>query len=222
MCGLGKCRSDTCLPIAAGPSRVAAECARSGVQMNEDTNGDPLATRIPSSPPELATAAMPSNGVGGSGSGRLEVRCPNCHAPTEVAVDTTLTDLTCSACGSHFSLVDQSKATRMAPPLSQLGRFELIERLGVGGFGSVWKARDKELDRTVAIKIPRAGAITGIEQEQFFREARAAAQLRHPSIVSVHEVGRDGDSIYIVSDFVRGVTLGDWLTGQKLTSREAA
>jgi WD40 repeat protein len=152
----------------------------------------------------------------------LEVRCPNCHAPMEVAVDTALTDLTCPSCGSHFSLVDQSKATRMAPPLLKLGRFELIERIGVGGFGSVWKARDKELDRTVAIKIPRAGDMTAEEQEKFFREARAAAQLRHPNIVSVHEVGRDGDSVYIVSNFVRGVTLGDWLTGQQLTSREAA
>jgi serine/threonine protein kinase len=110
----------------------------------------------------------------------------------------------------------------MAPSLTKLGRFELIERIGVGGFGSVWKARDKELDRTVAIKIPRAVGMTPEQQEKFFREARAAAQLRHPSIVSVHEVGRDGDSVYIVSDFVRGVTLGDWLTGQKLTSREAA
>jgi serine/threonine-protein kinase len=155
-------------------------------------------------------------------SGSLEVRCPNCHQPTEVAADSTLTDLTCSACGSHFSLVDQSKTTRMAPSLTKLGRFELIERLGVGGFGSVWKARDKELDRTVAIKIPRQGAMSAEDQEKFFREARAAAQLRHPSIVSVHEVGRDGDNVYIVSDFVRGVTLGDWLTGQKLTSREAA
>jgi tetratricopeptide (TPR) repeat protein len=157
-----------------------------------------------------------------STSGRLEVRCPNCHQPTEVAADTTLTDLICSACGSHFSLVDQSQATRMAPSLTRLGRFDLIERLGVGGFGSVWKARDKELDRTVAIKIPRAGGMSPEQQEKFFREARAAAQLRHPRIVSVHEVGRDGDSVYIVSDFVRGVTLGDWLTGQKLTGREAA
>src|SRR4051812_24294885 len=155
-------------------------------------------------------------------SSSLEVRCPTCHAPTEVAVDTKLTDITCASCGDHFSLVNRSESTEMATSLSKLGRFDLIERLGVGGFGSVWKARDKELDRTVAIKIPRAGDMTAEEQEKFFREARATAQLRHPNIVSVHEVGRDGDSVYIVSDFVRGVTLRDWITGQQVTNREAA
>jgi serine/threonine protein kinase len=103
-----------------------------------------------------------------------------------------------------------------------MGRFELIARVGMGAFGSVWKARDKQLDRTVAVKIPRHSAMTPDEQEKFFREARAAAQLRHPNIVSVHEVGRDGDSLYIVSDFVHGATLGDWFGSQQLTSREAA
>ncbi|HEX2474208.1 MAG TPA: serine/threonine-protein kinase, partial [Lacipirellulaceae bacterium] len=190
---------------------------------DERTNADPEVTRpMGTAAYEVNRATSPRDAQPPSSSGRLEVRCPSCSVPMPVAVDTALTDLTCSACGSHFSLVDQSQATRMAPPLSKMGRFELIERLGVGGFGSVWKARDKELDRTVALKIPRHGAMTAEEQEKFFREARAAAQLQHPNIVSVHEVGRDGENVYIVSDFVRGVTLGDWLTGQQLTNREAA
>jgi hypothetical protein len=108
---------------------------------------------------------------------QLQVRCPSCHASVELAVDTSLTDVTCSTCGSQFSLINQNDASQLAPPLAMLGRFELISRLGMGAFGAVWKARDKELDRTVAIKIPRAGGMTAEEQEKFFREARAAAQL---------------------------------------------
>jgi WD40 repeat protein len=158
----------------------------------------------------------------GTGSGYLEVRCPSCHSPMEVPADTEFTDLTCPSCGSHFSIVNQGQPTEIAPPIVSMGRFELLERLGLGSFGTVWKARDKELDRTVAIKIPRQAGMTTQDQERFLREARAAAQLRHPNIVSVHEVGRDDDRVFIVSDFVRGVTLSDWLTGQQLTSREAA
>jgi tRNA A-37 threonylcarbamoyl transferase component Bud32 len=193
------------------------------------SNVDPLATSdfaadTPShSTNSKATLTMTnSRAATPSGSGRLEVRCPNCHAPTSVATDSALTELVCSSCGSNFSLVDNDAASRQAPPLAHMGRFELIARVGMGAFGSVWKARDKQLDRTVAIKIPRQSTMTAEEQEKFFREARAAAQLHHPNIVSVHEVGRDGDSLYIVSDFVHGVTLYDWLIGQQLISREAA
>ena len=52
------------------------------------------------------------------------------------------------------------------------------------------------------------------ESELFLREARAAAQLKHPGIVTVHEVGREEDTVYIVSDFIDGATLSDWITGQ--------
>jgi serine/threonine protein kinase len=86
----------------------------------------------------------------------------------------------------------------------------------------VWKARDTELDRTVALKIPRKGQLDPGETEQFLREARAAAQLRHANIVSVHEVGRDQDTVFIVSDFVEGATLADRLAAQRLSIRESA
>ena len=99
-----------------------------------------------------------------------------------------------------------------APVLQRLGRFEIVSRVGIGGFGTVWKARDTELDRTVAMKIPRKGQLDRDEVEQFLHEAKTAAQLRHPNIVPVHEIGREGDTIFIVSDLVRGVSLSDWLS----------
>ncbi|MFB3112156.1 MAG: serine/threonine-protein kinase, partial [Gemmatimonadales bacterium] len=152
----------------------------------------------------------------------LHIRCPHCHNPVELVAEAPLTDITCSSCGSHFSLLGDDHTTYTRPTVKKIGHFETIEHLGTGGFGTVWKARDTELDRTVALKIPRKEQLTAIETEQFLREARAAAQLRHPNIVTVYEVGREGDNVYIVSDFVRGVPLSDWLTGQQVTVREAA
>ena len=152
----------------------------------------------------------------------LHIRCPHCCNFVEVLTDTPYEEICCSTCGSNFSLVEREDVTRMAEPLKSIGRFDLVSRLGVGGFGTVWKARDRELDRTVAMKIPRRGQLSESEIDQFFREARAAAELRHTNIVPVHEVGRDGDTLFIVSDFIRGVTLTDWLTAHPVSSREIA
>ncbi|MEW4529948.1 protein kinase [Maioricimonas sp. JC845] len=152
----------------------------------------------------------------------MHIRCPHCRNPIELLDDVQITDVTCTSCGSSFSLVGSETMSYRPSTGEQVTHFQLLEELGTGAYGTVWKARDTELDRIVAVKIPRVVQLGPEETELFLREARAAAQLRHPNIVSVHEVGRDNDTIYIVSDFVDGLTLADWLTGQQPTMRETA
>ena len=153
----------------------------------------------------------------------VHVCCPHCHNPVEFSPNAELTRIECRSCGSNFSLLnDEGVETQSASVLRKMGHFELVEVLGRGAFGIVWKARDTVLNRTVAIKVPRQGQLTREETEKFIREARASAHLDHPNIVSVHEVGREGKSVYIVSDFVRGVALSDKLADKRMTSREVA
>lgn len=153
----------------------------------------------------------------------LRIRCPQCHNIVDVDPEADISgEISCVTCGSQFSLIDNPSDTYRAITVKSVAHFELIEQLGVGAFGSVWKARDTRLDRVVAIKIPRKESLTKEEAEQFLREARAAAQLRHPNIVAVHEVGRDADHIYLVSDLIRGVNLEEWLSGRGFSPPEAA
>ncbi len=152
----------------------------------------------------------------------LHIRCPHCREPVELLADTPSDEVSCKTCGSEFSLVGGDDDATDAPTLQSLGRFELVSRLGVGGFGTVWKARDTELDRVVALKIPRKGNLGPDETEHFFREARAAAQLRHANIVAVYEIGREGETVFIVSDYVPGVTLSDWMSGFRPSVNEIA
>ncbi len=153
----------------------------------------------------------------------MHIRCPHCRNPIEVLHDAPLHDITCPSCDSKFSLIAETETVSCSGSVNQkLNQFVLLETLGTGSFGTVWKAHDTELDRDVAVKIPRNTQLSGEETEQFFREARAAAQLRHPNIVSVHEVGREDGSVYIVSDYVPGVDLSNWLSVYHPTSREAA
>jgi WD40 repeat protein/tRNA A-37 threonylcarbamoyl transferase component Bud32 len=158
----------------------------------------------------------------------MQIRCPHCHHPVEV-LDEMLADVKCPSCGSDISLVSaDATAAHIPAEASQstvrkrLGHFELLNQVGIGGFGAVWKARDTVLDRIVALKVPRRGQLDAAEAEFFLRDARAAAQLRHPNIVSVHEVGRDGDTIFIASDYIEGPNLKEWLAAQPMTVREAA
>jgi WD40 repeat protein/tRNA A-37 threonylcarbamoyl transferase component Bud32 len=154
----------------------------------------------------------------------MQLSCPQCRNEVDIAAGFDGAEVICDSCGSSICI--PSEATRTATQSGepkQLGRFRLISLVGTGSFGRVYKAIDPELDRVVALKLPRAGMIDGTpELDRFLREARSTAQLRHPNIVAVHEVGHSEGLPYLVSDFVEGVTLSDRLTAGPFSAREAA
>jgi serine/threonine protein kinase len=98
-----------------------------------------------------------------------------------------------------------------------LDRYRLRRRLGTGGFATVWHARDERLDREVAIKIlPRERVAEG----RFEREARVAARLAHPGIVTLYEAAVDDEGAYLVSELVHGATLDRLLQTGRLSDRD--
>ncbi|MGW0813501.1 serine/threonine-protein kinase [Streptomyces viridiviolaceus] len=107
------------------------------------------------------------------------------------------------------------------------GRYRLLAKLGHGGMGTVWRAKDETVDREVAVKEPRVpDHLPERERDNAFermrREARAAARLDHPSVVSVHDVAVVDGRPWIVMELVRGRSLGDALQEGTLSAREAA
>ncbi|MBQ4577358.1 MAG: protein kinase, partial [Firmicutes bacterium] len=90
------------------------------------------------------------------------------------------------------------------------GRYELIERIGEGGMAVVYKAKDRLLNRFVAIKILKPEFTKDMKViESFRRESQAAASLSHPNIVNVYDVGKEGNIYYIVMELIEGSVLSD-------------
>jgi serine/threonine protein kinase len=97
---------------------------------------------------------------------------------------------------------------------AQLGRYVILEKLGAGGMGTVYKARDPELNRVVAVKCPRFdGSPDEVARrvQRFQREARAAAQVSHPHVCPIYDVGEQDGQPYVVMGFVDGQSLADRL-----------
>ena len=147
--------------------------------------------------------------------------CPSCHH-TVVTSELQSGSVHCDNCGNSFRL-ERVLLDSTIDEIRIVGRFQLLDRVGQGSFGTVWRARDTQLDRVVAVKIPHHHAIeAGLDAERLAREARVAAQLRHPGIVRLYEILIVSGLPVLVSDFIEGITLKELLAIRRLTFRETA
>ena len=107
-------------------------------------------------------------------------------------------------------------------PGQKLGPYEIILKLGAGGMGEVWKARDARLERTVAVKAMPADKLGDPDRcRRFLQEARAASALNHPNIVTIHDLLDEGGVNYIVMEYVAGRTLDDLIPSGGMRPQQA-
>src|SRR6266404_7225049 len=127
---------------------------------------------------------------------------------------------TCPACGTSFDTTNAEPLARVACPKCNekvrversFNNFVLIETLGVGGMGTVYKARDTLLDRFVALKLLRKDIEGGLDETaQLQQEARMAASVNHPNIIQVFSFGIDHEQFYLVMELVDHGSLDDFI-----------
>src|SRR5271166_1246364 len=104
-----------------------------------------------------------------------------------------------------------------------VGHYRVLEKIGAGGMGEVFRARDERLGRDVALKLIRPASSDNPDHlRRFEQEARAAAALNHPNILAIYDVGFEGTTPYIVSELLEGKTLRQRLLEGPLLARAAA
>jgi serine/threonine protein kinase/WD40 repeat protein len=172
----------------------------------------------------------------------VTVRCPHCAQAYSIDDSLVGRKGRCKGCGKAFAVNPPTRggeppsaagpvpsqpgliaSARSFPLPETFGRFVIKRRLGSGAFGTVYLATDPLLGREVALKVPQPGLLRDTRAvERFLREARAAAGLRHPNIVTVLETGIDRGEHYIASEFIDGTTLAAAIGPVGLDPRRAA
>jgi len=165
-------------------------------------------------------------------------KCPQCQAPLAATAPEGL----CPACLAKVALgtepatpgatinvsplAEAAPGTRVPPKPTELAaqfpQLEILELLGMGGMGMVYKARQTKLDRFVALKIlPIDSSRGAVFAERFEREARALAKLNHPGIVTLHDFGQTQEYYYFIMEFVDGMNLRQLIQAKTLEPRQA-
>lgn len=156
-----------------------------------------------------------------------ESTCPRCGAEVDAAVASGI----CPACllkqAALGTGADSVPATPWTPPTveevaTEFEQLEIIELIGHGGMGAVYKAKQKSLGRLVALKILAPQHADNPDfADRFSREGKILAEVTHPNIVTVHDFGRAGDFYFLLMEFVDGVNLRQAMTAGRLASKQA-
>jgi tetratricopeptide (TPR) repeat protein len=126
--------------------------------------------------------------------------------------------------GSRSGAEASSSQLPSAPLPEQIGRYRILERVGGGGMGTVYRAHDPQLDRVVALKVPRleeVGQDRDVTLQRFLREARAAAGVRHAHVCPIHDAGEHAGTPYVVMAFIEGSSLAKLAKQGRLESTQA-
>ncbi|OYW17786.1 MAG: hypothetical protein B7Z55_11840, partial [Planctomycetales bacterium 12-60-4] len=172
------------------------------------------------------------------GLAQIVTSCPHCGQVSWVSVTETLAPQVCTNCQQvHVATLNlESAEESVSPPpagstaasepaqvhLGQISRYQVTRILGSGTFGVVYQAWDPSLHRWVAIKVPRLVQRGKEFVEDFLKEARTAAQLRHPRIVSIFDAQSTNGQPYIIAEYVEGDTLAAQIFKGPLPPRRAA
>ncbi|QEL17309.1 serine/threonine-protein kinase [Limnoglobus roseus] len=198
----------------------AAGAVGLSLRLNRWAYSESVAEQVvpPPPPPSAGTAPPP-----------VARTCPKCHAVLAADAPQGLCPR-CLMAGAFQSILNPSRTGAyggaVEPPTPEevqehFPNLEIVGLLGQGGMGAVYQARQPNLDRTVALKLIRPREDNPMFAERFVREAKAMAKLSHPNIVHIHESGEAGGSLFLIMEFVDGVTLREAIRAKAIPPAEA-